>query len=491
MCETIARAASVSDRRAASADASALLLDEHDRLLVATRNGHRIISEPILRAWYLEGFLVPSRIAPTANNGAILLEDARRRHLVPVDDWWMTRTMIEGPSVSLASSGLQTLLDRFTSDEPLPTDLASAVVLRPTDETRRRRHQRTLTIVIFIGVLAFLATVFRPVLTLVAAVRPETVDWAGAAAATANALAVLTIASGRRRRRAPAAPTSLRPSAGPAWFRRTASIAEDEHGLVLTDGQGISQPLATPRRHLGPDAVARAVFVHDHRPRVLLLDGTDTVRSQLPLDRWGASPEQLDALRGRLHSLGILTVDGRDPRDVPPLALDEMRNSTVGVASLMSPNAVGTVPAYPLLASSAFIAAVLAGVDAAGGGTAAAVAAGAAAVIAVAVVTMVFVLESSTRLPIVPVTPGQTGVPDRPRVSVRQLAVVVLPLLGLAVGVWYLAAGNVFSAISLTCLGIAIPVVSWLGFRRRRAGRGRVPVGLGRWIVTGAPRGDE
>lgn len=455
--------------------------------------GERIKSARVVRAWFLDEEALPKRLTPTASNGGVLLEDTSGDlHLVPVDQWWMSPVSIVTNEVALESSGLSALLDRFGTDQPVPEDLAATQVLTPTNERRRLTEQRIVVAVILLGLGAFLVDVLGPIVVAIAGgPSTELRGWLAASAAAANALVVLIIAAGRRHRPSSPEGTVLRPVVGPSWFLTVASVSTDDHGLVLTDGQGMTQRLATPDRHLGRDAVVRAVFVHDDDPRVLLIDGTDTLRAQLPLRTWAPAADDARALEGFLQGLGIITSAHADARNRPVLAMDEMRSSGVGPSSLMSPNAVGSVPAYPFLASSAFTTIVLVGARSVRPGEASTLVTLVFAAIAVAVVTTIFVLESSRRLPVARIHPEQHGRPDRPQFARRQLTALGVPVLGAAVAVFYIARGNPFSAVSILLLALAVPLVSWLSFRRRRAERGRPSVGLGRWIVIGTPRGDE
>jgi hypothetical protein len=493
MLETLARPAASSDRAAAATSAMRLVIDERDRLVVLDQGGERTTTDTVARAWFLNGDVLPRHLAPTASNGAVLIEDVSGSlNLVPIDDWWMAPVSIVPKELALRSSGLSALLDRFGTEDPPPGHFASAHVLTSTDERRRRRSQKILVVVILLGLGAFLTDAFGPiVLAMTRTPDAPAFGWISAGAAAANAFVVLIVAAGRRRRPRSADAPALRPVAGPSWFLNAASISADDQGLVLVDGQGIAQRLATPDRHLGPDAVVRAAFVHDEDPRVLLIDGTDTVRAQLPLRLWAPSPDEALVLREFLQRLGVLTVASDDLRNQPALALDEMRSSRVGPSSLMLPNVLGAVPAYPFLASSAFTTVVLAGARSAGSGDTATIVTALFAAIAVATVAAVFVVESSSRLPVARIRPEQHGRPDQPALTRRHLVAVGIPLIGAAVAVWYFEQGNIFSATSILLLVFAVPLVSWLTFRRRRAERGKAPVGLGRWIVIGAPRGDE
>jgi hypothetical protein len=489
MPEILARAAAWSDRVAASTAATSVTLDDHDRIVLTHRSGERIVTDRVVRAWFLDGAVLPPRVARTANNGAVLLEDVSGRlFLIPIDVWWMSPVSVAPADVALRSSGFQTLLDRFGTVAPPPGNFASADVLITTDERRRTRGQNLLIIVILIGLSAFLSDVFGPIVT---AVPADVFGWIAAGAAAANAIAVFALAVARKHRPALSSGPKLRPVDGPSWFRDSAFIGTDDQGLVLTDGQGVTQRLATADRQLGQDAVVRAVFVHDESPRVLLIDGTNTVRAQLPLRLWAPSPDAVLVLAELLQGLGVITDTSEDLRNQPAIALDEMRNSRIGPSSLMLPNAVGAVPAYPFLASSAFTTVVLAGARSANPGAAATFVTALFAAIAVTVVTAVFVVESSSRLPVAPIRPEQHGRPDRPMATRRHLITAGVPLIGTAVAIWYLLQGNVFPAFSILFLVLAVPFISWLSFRRRRAERGRVPAGLGRWFVIGAPRGDE
>ncbi len=493
MPETLARPATSSDRADAATSATRLVIDEQDRIVILDCGGDRTTTDPVARAWFLDEDVLPRRLAPTASNGAVLLEDVNGNlYLVPIDDWWMAPVSVVPRELALRSSGLSTLLDRFATDAPLPGHLASARVLAPTDERRRAVRQKMLIVVILLGLGAFLTDAFGPiVLTMNRVTDAPVLGWISAGAAAANAIVVLAIAAGRRRLPRKLRGQALRPVVGPSWFLDSASISADDHGLVLVDGQGIAQRLATPDRHLGPDVVVRAAFVHDEDPRVLLIDGTDTVRAQLPLRSWAPSPDDALVLREFLQRLGVLTLVSDDVRNQPALALDEMRSSRVGPSSLMLPNVLGSVPAYPFLASSAFTTVVLAGARSASPGDTSTIVTAVSAAIAVAAVAAVFVVESSSRLPVARIRPEQHGRPDRPTLTRRHLVAVGIPLIGAAVAVWYSMQGNVFAAASIPLLVLAVPLVSWLTFRRRRAERGKAPVGLGRWIVIGAPRGDE
>ncbi|MFS0728474.1 hypothetical protein ABC270_00185 [Curtobacterium sp. 1P10AnD] len=493
MSESIARPAVSSDRAAAVTGATSLSLDDQDRIVFASPRGERIKTARLVHSWFLDEDALPKRLTPTASNGAVLLKDTTGSlYLVPVDQWWMSPISIVTNEVALASSGLAALLDRFGTDQPIPGNLDAAQVLTPTNERRRLMEQRILVVVILLGLGAFSADVFGPIVVAIAGgPGTGTFGWLAAAAAAANALVVLVIAAGRRHRRSTPGGTVLRPLVGPSWFLSTASVSTDDHGLVLTDGQGITQRLATPDRHLGRDAVVRAVFVHDDDPRVLLIDGTDTLRAQLPLRTWAPAPEDARALEGLLQGLGVITSAHTDARNRPALALDEMRSRGVGPSSLMLRNAVGSVPAYPFLASSAFTTIVLVGAGSVRPGAASTLVTLVFAAIAVAVVTTIFVVESSSRLPVARIHPEQHGRPDRPQFARRQLTALGVPILGAAVAVFYITRGNPFSAVSILLLVLTVPLVSWLSFRRRRAERGRAPVGFGRWIVIGTPRGDE
>ncbi|WNY32870.1 hypothetical protein Q9Q99_11150 [Curtobacterium flaccumfaciens] len=119
MPEILARAAAWSDRVAAATAATSVTLDDHDRIALTHRGGERIVTDRVVRAWFLDGAVLPPRVARTANNGAVLLEDVSGRLLlVPIDVWWMSPVSVAPADVALRSSGFQTLLDRFGTDAP-------------------------------------------------------------------------------------------------------------------------------------------------------------------------------------------------------------------------------------------------------------------------------------------------------------------------------------------------------------------------------------
>lgn len=488
--EPIADASLLSDRRAAARQIERLLIED-DRLVGQTRDASLTLTGRIEEAWFVEWTEISPLIGRLQVNGAVALRDhSEKTFVIPLDEWWTYPAVAAPVETALGSSGLLQLVERFavprgssiSASRSLP---ANAELIVPRGPALFRRAAIVPNTVL-VGGLLLVSGAFLAALFLAATVQLlPLVLWSGPAivASAAGLVGALVAINGRRRVRT-RDHVVLHP-VGPRWFSMNAGIAvEDAGDLVLIDGQGLRRRLATPVTTNAARAVVRAVFTTEPRSRLLLIDGTHTVRAQFDRAVW--FPNGADELITMLHSVGIMTSSATDERNDPKLSIDESSSVDLPARSLVTVNALGVARVTPVAA--AVVMQLYAASFAAGSGQswAAAVCWGLAALTLIATCTIIW-NETAVRV-------GDPARP-RPRFSFTMHRGFVL-VTAVAIGGAVLTAGtalagrgyqSVFSAIA----ALLVVLSMWAAYRRRVLLNGHGAHSLVRWWAIGAPRGDE
>ncbi|WP_148071048.1 hypothetical protein [Curtobacterium sp. PhB115] len=167
--------------------------------------------------------------------------------------------------------------------------------------------------------------------------------WVCVAASAAALVNVVRGVLGRRQHPTAFGERVLRPTDGPRWFQRNAHIDVDRGVIAIADGRWRTILLATPLATSAVSAVVRARVVRGRDPRIVLIDGADVVRAELPLRFW--SEQHLNAL---LAELSIVRDGATERRSSGGVRFDTNRGAGVPGASLVTWTSLGVVPLLPL-----------------------------------------------------------------------------------------------------------------------------------------------
>lgn len=488
--EVIADASIISDRRAASRQIERLVIED-DQLVGVTRDSSTTLTGRIVEAWFVDWSEISPMIGHLQVNGGVALRDSSdKTFVIPLDEWWTYPAVAAPIETALASSGLLRLIELFGTPgggalniaRSMPAD-ARLVVPRSSALLRRAA---ILPNVVLVAGLVLVSGAFLAALFLAAVVRVlPLVLWSvpAIAASAAGLFGALVAINGRRRVRTDDY-VALHPT-GPRWFSENAQIAVENSGdLVVTDGQGLRRRFVTPVTTNAPRAVVRAIFTTEPRARLLLIDGTQTVRAQFDRAVW--FPEDAEGLVAVLQAAGIVTSSATEERNNPKLSIDESSSIDLPARSLVATNALGVARVTPV--GAAVVMQLYAASFASGSGQlwAAAICWGLGFLTLIATCGIIW-NETSVRV----------GAPGRPRSPLRFImhrgfaVVTVVTIGGAALTVGTAIAGRGYQSV-FSAIGALLVVLSmWAAYRRRvlLSGHGaRSPLG---WWASGAPRGDE
>jgi hypothetical protein len=485
--ELVVRAATVSGRAAAREQSIGLTVMDGAVHAIDAAGRHAILCSGVHVAAWAPWTALPKALGVVNASGAVVLTTADSTHVFPIDEWWIEPAPPATPRQAIASSGFDDLAERLGTPIAFDPDAtaslvsaANAVVHVPRSrraaETSRRRT---------IAVAVLLAVVLLPLpLTVTAFGRgwAEALTAVGWACVVASAVGLANVVLGVIGRRnsvfLPGREPTLRPSSGPRWFRNNASISVSGGVLSVDDGRWRTVLLATPLSTSSRSAVVRARLVRGGRPRVVLIDGADVVRAELPLRFWPESG--LDALLSRM---AIVRDPGTERRSLAALRLDPDRGATVPGSSLVAWTSLGVAPLTPL-ALSVVLQLMVAAFARIGGPLpqAAALTLGIASVV---VLLAIVGTELGRRLP---------WVPSRPRGfrPSRDFAFVVggFAVLGVVAAV-LVVSGDPGAAGYAIGLAVTSVPVQWVVYRHRSIRAQRGVLGLLPWLRAGCPPTDQ
>uniref|UniRef100_A0A942SWE3 Uncharacterized protein n=1 Tax=Neobacillus citreus TaxID=2833578 RepID=A0A942SWE3_9BACI len=438
-----------------------------------------VICEDIQGMAWAPGPALPRSTGVVGASGAVTVATGQAIHVFPIDAWWVDPAPPATPRQAVSSSGFDDVARRLGLEIAYDADTVAGLaesdllVERPLSSRTADRSRRAS-----IGVALMLAVVLLPVpLVLTVFARGWSdglvaIGWSCAAASAAAFCNVLHGVLGRRERTLGPAGTTVRPVTGPSWFLRHARVAAVDGVLALTDGRWRTMLLATPQTTGSVSAVVRARTVRGNDARVLLIDGTDVVRAELPLRHW---PEP--DITELLASLAIIRDPSRDRRSSADIRFDTNRGAGLPGLSLVAWTSLGVAPVVPLALTTVLqlMVSVFARI---GGPTTLAVAlvfAGASAALLVVVIAS----ELVRRLPWDPSDPPGF----RPSRDFASVVVWFLALAGLAV--FLVLVGESGAAWYAAGLAVASAPFRWCLYRHRAVQSRRGVLDFFTWLRSG------
>jgi hypothetical protein len=461
-------------------------LTVQDRLVTAVeRTGAtETLTGPILAArWTPWDALPPSKGRPISAAGVVILSDADRDHLFPIDDWWMSPTPPSTGETALRSSGFSTLVEELdvpliSAEEsetppPLRDPLLHVPQSRRIDLIARRLGLATA--------LLLAGTVLLGPLLLVVVGRalgwePEFWVWVCCGASAVGTVFTLVVCTGRVRTAPETTGSVVRPVAGPKWFRRRATLWLSDRGALQVDaGRGVALLLAAPGSTLSPSAVVRARRTGGSRPRLLVLDAEDVVRAELPLSLWPEEP-----VTALLVQAGTVIEQGRDRRSARTGRMDPLSRIEEPGLSLVAPTSLGVLPLLSPLRIAVLQLMVAAVAASELGGFAQAATATALFSSSVCIMLITAAVELGSRLP-------QVEAPS-PASAQTILRLVIWHLAAAAVAAFFLMTGDWGTGGYAILVGLAGAPFVWVLYRHRAVGERRGILPFSRWLRAGCPR---
>jgi len=478
----VVRSAVLSDRVAARRQAVGLCVADGAVHAVSVDGSTRPLTGPVRSMAWAPWATLPAGLGVVTAAGAVVATDPDGVHVFPIDPWWMEPSPAARPAAAVSSSGFADLAERLgitiASDPDAVLGLrrleTAAVHVPRSDAAEDRSRPRT-----FVVMLLLATTLIGAPLALVVLGRgwTEGLTLLGWLCVAASALALANLLIGvQGRRRAPwrTADRLLRPAAGPRWFRDHARVGVRGGLLWIDDGRGQTTLLATPTATASVSAVVRARTVGGKRPRIVLVDGVDVVRAELPLGLWPA--DELDDL---LLDRSIVRDPSSERRSSTHVRFDTHHAAQLPGASLVTRTALGVVPLVPLLLAT--VLQLMVSVFARIGGALPQSVALAIAFASVSVVLVVVGTELGSRLPAPDGTPAGFR-PTRTFASVVGWSALFVGLAALLVAVD--DAGT--AAYALTLAVASVPF-QWCLYRYRALRADRGVLGLPTWLRTGCP----
>jgi hypothetical protein len=349
--ELVVRAATVSDRAAATGQRIGLVVVDDSVQAVATDGRSQVLCAGVRSIAWAPWSALPKDLGVVNSSGAVVLTARDGVHVFPVDAWWMDPAPPATPRQAVASSGFEDLAERLglaVSYDPDSTaglsTASNATAHVPLSNDAMVRSRRVTT-----AVALFLAATLLPlplILTVFARGWSDglmVMGWVCVAASATALVNVVVGVLGRRPRPTTFGERILRPTDGPRWFQRNAHIDVDHGIIAIADGRWRTILLATPLATGVASAVMRARVVRGRNPRIVLIDGADVVRAELPLRFW--SEQHVDAL---LAELSIIRDGSPERRSSGAVRFDTNRGAGVPGASLVTWTSLGVVPLLPL-----------------------------------------------------------------------------------------------------------------------------------------------
>lgn len=294
---------------------------------------------------------LPKELGVVNSSGAVVLTTRGGVDVFPVDAWWIDPAPPATPRQAVASSGFEDLAERLglaVSYDPDSTaglsKASNATAHVPLSSEAMVRSRRMTTVIALILAAALLPLPL--LLTVFARGWSDglaVMGWVCAAASAAALVNVVLGVLGRRQHPTAFGERVLRPTDGPRWFQRNAHIDVDRGVIAIADGRWRTILLATPLATSAVSAVVRARVVRGRDPRIVLIDGADVVRAELPLRFW--SEQHLNAL---LAELSIVRDGATERRSSGGVRFDTNRGAGVPGASLVMWTSLGVVPLLPL-----------------------------------------------------------------------------------------------------------------------------------------------
>lgn len=487
-------AASLSDRRDARRSLVALAADPSG-VSGVTLDGRRTqLTGPIERAIWLPWQALPRQLGVVQSAGVVLLaESDGRTHVFPIDPWWMEPAPAHATETVLVSSGFAELVSRLgveleVSGNTPPSTLWNAVRLHePVDRAHLRRERAVARAVLLLMAVAlfgggvFLLLFGHRVFTIEEG--PRVLGWVCGVTSAIATLNTVRSLLGRVRMRPRGDRPAIDPQSGSPWFRRTAAIRRtDAGGLDVIDGQGVVSRFDTTASSSSRSAVVRARIVgRAATGRLLLVDGVDVIRAEIPFDAWARDAGGVQALGAFLVDCGLVVETVADRRRTAALTVDEFRSAGAPGASLFTAaTPLRTAPVTPLVA--VLVVQLVVAVFARVGGIVPGALAVAAFVASCAALAAAVGVELGARLPR-GARGGAVGSPLRSALTVGWTVVAIG--VGVGVGIVHGAAGPIAYGLLVCAAG---PLSAWLRYRTRALGRRESVRGFPAWLRHGAPR---
>lgn len=479
----VVRAATISGRAAAREQSIGLRVIDGAVHAIDTAGRRKFLCSGVLAAAWAPWAALPKALGVVNASGAVVLTTADSTHVFPIDEWWIEPAPPSTPRQAVASSGFDDLAEclgkpiAFDPDATAGLVSATNVVVHVPRSHRAAETSRRRTI----AVAVLLAVVLLPLPLVVTAFGRGWADaltvvgWACVVvSAVALANVVLAVIGRRNSAFLPGREPALRPSSGPRWFRNKASISVSGGVLAVDDGRWRTLLLATPLSTSSRSAVVRARLVRGGRSRLVLIDGSDVVRAELPLRFWSESG--LDELLSRM---AIVRDPGTERRSLAALRLDPDRGASVPGSSLVTWTSLGVAPLTPLALS--VVLQLMVAAFARIGGPVTQVVALTLGITSVVVLLAIVGTELGRRLP---------WVPSRPRGfrPSRDFAFVIgaSGILGVVAAV-LVVVGEPGAAGYAIGLAVASVPIQWVVYRHRSVRAQRGVLGIFSWLRAGCP----